>query len=84
VSLRVVAIADQEGPFPDRALAELTFNGEMAQLTAVLVAQAAATLLLTGNISRKVGSGFVTPAVVGKSYVERLRGVGVDIECSLV
>jgi short subunit dehydrogenase-like uncharacterized protein len=84
INLRVVAVADQEGPFPDRSMAELTYTGGPVQLTTILVAQLAATLLYTKNLSKRTGCGFLTPAVLGNPYLERLSGVGVDIESSLL
>lgn len=84
LGLRVMAVADQEGPFPDRALAELSYDAGIAQLTAALVVQAAATMLYNHEWLKRIGSGFLTPAVLGKPYVERLRGIGVEIETSLL
>lgn len=84
LSLRVVAVADQEGPFPDRALAELSYHGDIVQLTAALVVQAAATMLYNNEWLKRIGTGFLTPAVLGKPFVERLRGIGVEIETSLL
>jgi hypothetical protein len=77
-------VADQEGPFPDRALSELIYEGEKGRLTAALVVQAAAALLFIKGLVKKLGGGFLIPALLGKPYIERLQGVGVEIESSLL
>ncbi len=85
MSLRAVAIADQQGPFPDRALSELSYTGTPEELTAALLVQAAATILYTKGLAKVVGGGGVlTPAVLGSELITRLGEVGVEIEAGLV
>lgn len=84
ISMRAVAIADQEGPFPDRALVELSFSGTYEELSAVLLIQGAFTILQEHELRKKVGGGVLTPAVLGIEFVERLKRVGVEIESSLI
>ncbi|PVH78428.1 hypothetical protein DL98DRAFT_656140 [Cadophora sp. DSE1049] len=85
ISLRAIAIAAQEGPFPDRALAELSYGNSAAQLTAAFLAEGAATILYTKGLLKRVGGGGVlTPAVLGMEFVERLGRVGVEVRGELV
>ncbi|KAK0120188.1 hypothetical protein ONS95_011594 [Cadophora gregata] len=84
-TLRAIAIAAQEGPFPDRALAEFSYGKSAAHLTAAFLAEGAATILYTKGLLRRVGGGGVlTPAVLGMDYLERLGRVGVEIRGELV
>ncbi|KAG4428875.1 hypothetical protein IFR05_015636, partial [Cadophora sp. M221] len=85
ISLRAIAIAAQEGPFPDRALAEFSYGMSSAHLTAAFLAQGAATILHTKGLLKRVGGGgVVTPAVLGVEFVERLGRVGVEVRGELV
>lgn len=82
--MRAVAIADQEGPFPDRALAELSYSGSFEELTAVLLVQGATAILSDHELRKKIEGGILTPACLGMGFVERLRSAGVEIESTLV
>lgn len=85
ISLRAIAIAAQEGPFPDRALAEFSYGNTAAHLTAAFLAEGAATILYTKGLLKRVGGGGVlTPAVLGNEFVERLGRVGVEVRGELV
>ena len=85
ISLRAIAIAAQEGPFPDRALAEFSYGNTAAHLTAAFLAEGAATILYTKGLIKRVGGGGVlTPAVLGNEFVERLGRVGVEVRGELV
>lgn len=85
ISLRAIAIAAQEGPFPDRALAEFSYGMSSAHLTAAFLAQGAATILYTKGLLKRVGGGgVVTPAVLGAEFMERLGRVGVEVRGELV
>ncbi|KAI9665201.1 MAG: hypothetical protein M1831_002211 [Alyxoria varia] len=87
LSVRALAIPDS----PDaaetktKAAGSLNFSGGMYQMTAVLVCEAAATILdesVEGEVlpARELGGGLLTPATLGMGYVERLRRGGVAIE----
>lgn len=82
--MRAVAIADQEGPFPDRALVELACTGTLEELTAVLLVQGATTILHDHDLRKKLKGGIFTPALLGMSFIERLKGAGLEIESTLV
>lgn len=84
ISYRAVALADQEGPYPDRAMSELSYCGSSADLTAAFLAQAATTILHTKGLVKRVGGGVLTPAVLGTDYLDRLDQVGVGIRGELV
>jgi short subunit dehydrogenase-like uncharacterized protein len=82
--MRAVAVADQEGPFPDRALAELSYSGSSEGLITVLLVQGASAILSDHGLRKKLGGGMLTPACLGMPLVERLRSAGVEIESTLV
>ncbi|CAL3969455.1 unnamed protein product [Diplocarpon coronariae] len=85
ISLRAIAIADQDGAFPDRALSEFSYHGSAPDLVAAFLAQGAATILYTrGLVARVGGGGVLTPAVLGMDFVERLSRVGVEIGGELI
>ena len=75
-----VAIPDGGGK--GRAVGNLRWKGGMYQFTAVVLAEAAATILIDGNATPagKIGGGFCTPATLGEAYAERLRNGSIKIE----
>lgn len=82
--MRAVAVADQEGPFPDRALAELTCVGTREALTAILLVEGATTILHDHDLIKKLEGGILTPALLGIPFIERLRGAELEIESALI
>lgn len=53
-------------------------------VTGIFVAQAALTLLRDEVAAKEVGGGFLTPAMLGNAYVERLEANGFRIETELL
>ncbi|KAI9048797.1 hypothetical protein LZ554_007628 [Drepanopeziza brunnea f. sp. 'monogermtubi'] len=85
ISVRAIAVADQEGAFPERALAEFSYQGTSTELVAAFLARGAATILHTKGLLEKVGGGGVlTPAVLGMDYVDLLGRAGVEISGELM
>ncbi|KUJ12485.1 uncharacterized protein LY89DRAFT_785834 [Mollisia scopiformis] len=84
LSLGAVAIAHQEGPYPDRALSELKCAGTTENLTAVLLVQGAITILNGPKAKEIVGDGIVTPAMLGFPLISQLKEAGLEIESMLV
>jgi short subunit dehydrogenase-like uncharacterized protein len=52
-------------------------------VTAIFLAEAAATMLEEDDSSRLTG-GIYTPACLGQRYINRLRGVGVHINTEIL
>ncbi|KAJ5040897.1 uncharacterized protein L3040_005456 [Drepanopeziza brunnea f. sp. 'multigermtubi'] len=85
ISVRAIAVADQEGAFPERALAEFSYKGTSTELVAAFLARGAATILHTKGLLKRVGGGGVlTPAVLGMDYVDLLGRAGVEISGELM
>ncbi|KAH8685845.1 Saccharopine dehydrogenase-domain-containing protein [Tricladium varicosporioides] len=79
IEIFAVAIADEAGPCATRALAKLRYAGGPYHITAAFLAQGAATILYEDGLLERVGGGILTPAVLGQSYIERLRDSGMTI-----
>lgn len=79
-----MAIADEAGQSPTRALAKLRYAGGPYHITAAFLAQGAATILFEESLLKRVGGGILTPAVLGQSYIERLRDTGMTIDTAML
>ena len=77
-----IALPDEEGR--GRAVGVLRWKGGMYAMTAVLVAEAAATLLYhkDSTIANRLGGGICTPATLGDKYIERLKDAGIKLDTS--
>ena len=82
-----LAVPDREGDvtFP-RAWGRVRWEGNGYDYSAMLVAQAAATLVYNGYEipASDLGGGVLTPACLGEPYVDRLRGAGIKMEMSIL
>jgi short subunit dehydrogenase-like uncharacterized protein len=75
-----IGIADDDkGSQNKRALTTLKYDGNIYDFTAVLMVDAALSLLYDDTLAGKSGGGFVTPAMLGKPYLERLDRAGLKI-----
>ena len=81
---RAIATADQDVPGPQRAFARLRWNGSLYQLTGVFLAEAAMVILRHDMVTKSLGGGLLTPAMLGQPYVDRLRSAGLTIESHLM
>ncbi|MCJ1307393.1 hypothetical protein MMC25_001039 [Agyrium rufum] len=85
VQYRAIGIADCE---PERiALAKLGFSGSMYDLTGRFLAQAAMCIVRDGKgeeIQRNFGGGVLTPAILGETFTERMRSVGMNLDVELL
>ena len=83
LSVRALAVPD-DAAAKEKAAGSLRYVGGLYQMTAVLVCEAAATILAGdgegGVPARRLGGGLMTPATLGMGYLERLRKGGVEIE----
>ena len=81
--LRGVAIAEQLSKIPRKAMATFRFEGGAYELTGMLMAEVAMTLLdvkAMEEVQRQFGSGFLTCACLGDPLVERVKKGGVYLE----
>ena len=83
MEMQAVAVADQDSEKPARAFGKLTFAGGPYHITGLFLAQAAATMVYDAETVRSIGGGFVTPAILGESLVDRARLGGVSLETKL-
>ena len=80
---RSVAIPDSDDK--RKAFGRLRWQGGLYMFTAVLVSEAAATLLNDRQApAHKLGGGFVTPATLGEGYIDRLREGGILLETEIL
>lgn len=84
VEYRGVAVADQPTSKPCRAFGTLSYENGPYPLSGLLLAEAAMVLLKSERIGRDNFGGFLTPAVLGQEFVDRLNGVGVSIEARIL
>uniref|UniRef100_A0A093UYJ1 Putative trans-acting enoyl reductase n=1 Tax=Talaromyces marneffei PM1 TaxID=1077442 RepID=A0A093UYJ1_TALMA len=82
IELRAVAKPASKAGENRQVLGKLTYHGSMYFLTATFLAEAAATMLEEDDSSRLTG-GIYTPACLGQGYIDRLRGVGVQISTEI-
>ena len=81
--LRGIAVAEQLSKVPRKAMASLRFEGGMYELTALFLAEAAMTLLdgkANEEVKKQFGAGFLTPACLGDTFVEKVKEAGVKID----
>lgn len=80
---RAIAVADS--PARQRAFSRFVWRGSAYHLTGVTLAEGAATLLETENITaKKMGGGILTAAMLGQPYIDRLTKAGVIIETKML
>ncbi|KAH0537000.1 hypothetical protein FGG08_006172 [Glutinoglossum americanum] len=72
IKYKAVAIADDDSPSAQRALATMEFQGNGYYLTGLFLAEAAITILRDDTIAKTLGGGFLTPATLGQPFINRL------------
>ncbi|KAL9050474.1 MAG: hypothetical protein Q9162_006621 [Coniocarpon cinnabarinum] len=82
IEMKGVAVVDADSG--GRYVGAFRWRGGMYALTAVTVAEAAATLLYAedGTIAKRLGGGMCTPATLSDGYVQRLQDAGVKLDVS--
>ncbi|KAI1927957.1 hypothetical protein LOZ58_005932 [Ophidiomyces ophidiicola] len=79
VEYRGVATAISENK-PIRVLGRLVYQGAAYPMTGMLVTEAAMVLLSSERAGTELTGGFLTPAVLGEEYTNRIEKCGVVIE----
>ena len=76
-----IATADQNTLNPRRAFAKLRWNGSLYHFTGVCLAEAAMVLL---NDERRLDGGLLTPATLGRPFIDRLKNAGLVFEVEMI
>ena len=76
---RAVATADRAGE-PKRAVGRVSHVGGAYYMTGIFLAEAAMVLVKDERLVEKLSGGFMTPAMLGQHYIDRLGQAGVDID----
>ena len=80
---RGVATADLAGE-PKKAVGSFRHSGGIYKLTGILLVEAAILLAKDEKLVRELGGGYLTPALLGQAYIDRLVQAGVDINVDTV
>lgn len=67
-----------------RAQGRFRYNGDLYYMTGLLASEAARTLLEEEGLVRELGGGYLTPAMLGDAYIERMRSAGCIYEAEVV
>jgi len=84
VEYRAVGYPDVNYPDASRAYCRAVYKGGMYQFTALLLGQAALTILKDDVVAKKLGGGILTPATLGQPFIDRLHDAGFKIETKML
>lgn len=84
LAFRTIATADHNGRTIKRAIGRFRYDGGMYYLTGLLLAEAAMVLLRNDDLTKKLGGGLLTPALLGQSFIDRIRNAGAMIEAEML
>ena len=83
--IEAFAVALPDGQSKKKGWGHIQWRGSMYGFTAVLVSEAAATILNDKDISaKKLGGGVLTPATLGFPYIDRLVRAGTVFETKVL
>jgi short subunit dehydrogenase-like uncharacterized protein len=81
IEYRGIASSEKDGKTV-RVMGRLAFEGDAYSLTGLTLTQAALTLLQEKGLAKSLGGGYLTAAMLGKGFVDRLTGSGFVIEAN--
>lgn len=87
VEYRGVAIAqpnNQSGGKEIRVLGTYAYEGNPYVMTGVLLAEAAMVLATSRRVGEEIKGGYLTPAILGLEYVDRLEKVGITMQTKVL
>ncbi|OAX84296.1 hypothetical protein ACJ72_01338 [Emergomyces africanus] len=86
IEYRALATAEQKSPGrnPIKVLGIYKATGDAYWMTGVLLAESAMVLLESKRVSQEVGGGYLTPAMLGQEYIDRLEKFGITIETKVL
>ena len=77
-------IATADTPQQQRAWAKLRFEGSTYHITAILMVEAAITILRDETEAHKIGGGIITPETLGQAYIDRIGRAGIKMETKML
>ncbi|EDN09368.1 conserved hypothetical protein [Histoplasma mississippiense (nom. inval.)] len=86
IEYRAIATAEErsaEGK-PIKVLGTYKANCDAYGMTGVLLAEAAMVLLTSERMPRELKGGYLTPAMLGQEYIDRLDKVGITIQMNVL
>ncbi|PGH23754.1 hypothetical protein AJ80_02184 [Polytolypa hystricis UAMH7299] len=86
VEYRAIATAEHKQPAGKsiRVMGTYKHDGAPYPMTAIVISEAAMVLLKSRRISKESHAGFMTPAILGQEFVDRLEKVGCFIETKVL
>ena len=84
VEFRALAVADQEGSNPRRAIGRLRWDGGNYFFTGVCLAEAAMVLLKEHDLIKRLDGGILTPAMIAESFIDRMTDNGMIFEVEML
>ncbi|PGH15459.1 hypothetical protein AJ79_02436 [Helicocarpus griseus UAMH5409] len=69
---------------PIKMLGTYRAQGDAYWMTGVLLAESAMVLLESERVKKEVEGGYLTPAVLGQEYIDRLERVGITIDTKVL
>ncbi|EER42093.1 conserved hypothetical protein [Histoplasma capsulatum var. duboisii H88] len=86
IEYRAIATAEErsaEGK-PIKVLGTYKANCDAYGMTGVLLAESAMVLLTSERMSQEIKGGYLTPAMLGQEYIDRLDKVGITIQMNVL
>lgn len=65
-------------------MGRMQYDGSGYHLTGMLLAEAAITIARDETPAHAMGGGFLTPATLGRAYIERARRGGLSIDVHMM
>lgn len=86
IEYRALATAEHKSPEgkPIKVFGSYKAQGDAYWMTGVLLAESAMVLLKSKQISQRVEGGYLTPAMLGQEYIDRLEKFGITIETKIL
>ncbi|KKZ67649.1 hypothetical protein EMCG_06709 [[Emmonsia] crescens] len=86
IEYRALATAEHKSPEgkPIKVFGSYKAQGDAYWMTGVLLAESAMVLLKSEQISQRVEGGYLTPAMLGQEYIDRLEKFGITIETKIL
>lgn len=84
IEFRAIAVADEAGPNPRRAMGKLRWDGGNYYFTGVCLAEAAMVILNEDKLVTQLDGGILTPAMIGQPFIDRLKSAGMVFEIQMM
>lgn len=84
IEFRAIAVADEVGPNPRRAMGKLRWDGGNYLFTGVCLAEAAMVILNEDELVTQIDGGILTPAMIGQPFIDRLKSAGMVFDVQML